>query len=77
MCIAEARTWNRHSCRSMNECKSNVTQTEMGHCVTLEEKSTDCDTDELEVIVLTEISWSQTGNCLILLSEIPTVIKGD
>lgn len=77
MYITEARTWNWHRCPSMNECKSNVGQTEMGHCVTLEGKSTDCDTDELEVIVLTEISWSQTGNCLILLSEIPTVIKGD
>lgn len=77
MCIAEARTWNWHRCPLMNECKSNVGQTEMGHCVTLEGKSTHRDTDELEVIMLPEISWSQTSNCLILLSETPTVIKRD
>lgn len=58
------------------QCGTDINST-LEHYSTLERKSMQCNTDELEVIMLTVISWSQTGNCLILLSEIPTVIKGD
>lgn len=56
MCLTVAKAWSQHKCPSVDECKSDMEQTQTEHHSTLERKPTHCIIDELTVIMLTEIS---------------------